>query len=249
MPIAYVIMMFLPRLIESTSKIKIGRGTKAIIVAIAGYWLFKYFADREATEKAKKTALSDPAGNLAVRLFDALHPYFKQKHPLFGYLPDGTDETTALQIAAEIRQAGNYAKVQDYYQKMYDVSLADDLASEGIAQEFSDVLSGRLTSPGKSATTPIKLSASSAKNTKGLLIEKGKRYLVGGAYYLRNTSDTSQIEGTTTPGDVYHINYLVNYQLDGKTVTGANVSKVVLGVSLGIFSAKIVSLDAFSKLS
>lgn len=245
MPILYVVMMFLPKLIESTAKIKISPGFKAIVVAVTGYWLFKYFSDREAAQKAETTALADTAGNMAVRLFDALHPIFKQKNPLIGYLPDGTDETTALKIAAEIRAAGNLAKVQDYYKKLYKISLADDLASEGIADKFSDVLSGRITG---TVTQPTKLSTAAAKNTKGLSIQTGKRYLVGGAYYLRDTSNTTLVEGMTEPGHVYHINHLVNYNLDGKRVTGANVSRVILGVSLGTLSAKIVSLDAFSKL-
>jgi hypothetical protein len=249
MPIVYVVMMFLPKLIESTSKIKISPGFKAIVVAVTGYWLFKYFSDREAATKAEGTALGDPAGNLAVRLFDALHPIFKQKTPLLGYLPDGTNETEALKIAAEIRAAGNLAKVQDYYKKLYAVSLADDLASEGIADKFSDVLSGRTPGPGTASTSAAKVSAVSVKNTKGLSIEKGKRYLVGGSYYLRDSSNTSKIEGMSEAGEVYHINYLVNYTLNGQRVTGANVSKVVLGVSLGVLSSKIVSLDAFSKLA
>lgn len=224
---------------------------KVIAIVIALYFTYQILQRKERQEKARKNLMNDPAGSYAALIYNALNPYFVFKYPILGKLPNGTDEQEIINLFFEIGQKNLYADVAKAFKDLYSEDLADELRSDGVFNEAMEAYrqgQGNTTgSTTTNSTKPVRLATTTARNNKNLLLKTGGRYVINGAWNLRNADNYTKVEGTTEAGQVYHINYFVNYKVNGQTLIGANVSRVILGISLGIFTDKIIALDGFTQ--
>lgn len=221
---------------------------KILAIGIAIYFIYNILRKREITQKAKDNIIN-PENSLATRLFNAMHPVFITPIPFIGHLPDGTNKNEVKAAAYEIGQRNNYKKVSEAYTALFNLQLDKELQSENVFDLFNQEFNKGRLNPGEitTVTTATRLNSTVLTNTRGFRLEVGKRYITGGAYYLRNTNNTTIVEGQTVPNQTYHINGFVDYYIGTKQVKGARVSPVNFGISWGIFTEQIVSLDAFNK--
>jgi hypothetical protein len=223
---------------------------KILAIGIAVYFIYGMFRKRELTEKAKNNIVN-PENALAVRLFNALHPIFITKIPGIGHLPDGNNKNEVKAAAYEVGQRNNYKKVAEAYTALFKLNLDEELQSEGVFDIFNTEFNRGRSNPGEITviTAPKKTTTAANVNYKGFKLEVGKRYIVTGTFPLRNKDNTVIIEGNTSAGQTYHINGFVEYYVGKQAVKGARVSPVKFGISWGIFTESIISIDALNKLA
>lgn len=171
--ISFFILPFLKDLFSGAGKIFDSREGKAILVLIGGYLLYSYFNNKQ--KQQDYLSGNNTAGNLAIRMNAALHPFLNFKIPLLGYLDDGTDEAAVKQIAVEAKQANAVPQLFDAYKTLYNSDLAAELVNEGVSDIFNAAVNG--TAVGATTGTT---------GTTGNYIVSGKEYRVKSGWNVRD---------------------------------------------------------------
>lgn len=118
---------------------------KRVQSVILGFAVY-YFIKLQFNAVRRKNLLADienEAGQFALRLHDAFHPFIEPANTWLELLPDGTDEAAVYKIAKEMNAVKNFKKVANAYSILYNQDLAKVLSSEGVFDEFIRIYEGR----------------------------------------------------------------------------------------------------------
>lgn len=117
---------------DGLANFKLSKQAKTIILAVVAYYFLNRFIQEQRKNAILDQAGSDPAANFAIRLRAAFHPAVDWGD----WLPDGTDEAEVIAVAKAMKPYKNFAQVSQKYRAIYGNDLANELASEGVYNEF-----------------------------------------------------------------------------------------------------------------
>lgn len=219
---------------------------KFVGLGVGAYLLYNRFKDSENKEELSNNLPNSQAGSFAQKLYNAFHPYFNVELPIFGHLPDGTDETAVKAIAVDMGKLKNFSQVSEAYNTLFSNSLKDDLNSEGVYDVFMNAYNGQTqtsvpvnTVPNSPATTP--------PVTTNPGMKKGDTVYSKGGFNLRSTdSPYKAIDKTVAGEDWILYNNPYRNTIDKITATWVVVQQPK---SRYIFypSYYVVSIDALYK--